>query len=168
MSQTLSASSTLRRSAARGLAIGIDPLGGAGVHYWGRIAERYGLNLTVVNETVDPQFAFMSVDWDGKIRMDPSSAYAMQRLIALKDRYDIAAACDTDHDRHGVVAPSVGLLPANHYLAVMIEYLFGQRPGLAGCNRRRQDRWSRRPSSTASRRNSSGGCWRCRSGSSGS
>jgi phosphoglucomutase len=99
------------------------------VHYWGRIAERYGLNLTVVNEAVDPQFAFMSVDWDGKIRMDPSSAYAMQRLIALKDRYDIAAACDTDHDRHGVVAPSVGLLPANHYLAVMVEYLFGHRPG---------------------------------------
>jgi phosphoglucomutase len=111
-----------------GLRIGIDPLGGAGVHYWGRIGERYGLNLTVVNEVVDPQFAFMSVDWDGKIRMDPSSAYAMQRLIALKDRYDIAAACDTDHDRHGIVAPSVGLLPANHYLAVMIDYLFGHRP----------------------------------------
>jgi phosphoglucomutase len=114
---------------AAGLAIGIDPLGGAGVHYWGRIGERYGLNLTVVNETVDPQFAFMSVDWDGKIRMDPSSSYAMQRLIALKDRYDIAAACDTDHDRHGIVAPSVGLLPANHYLAVMVDYLFGHRPG---------------------------------------
>src|SRR5580704_4555653 len=112
-----------------GLRIGIDPLGGAGVHYWGHIAERYGLNLTVVNEVVDPQFAFMSVDWDGKIRMDPSSAYAMQRLIALKDRYDIAAACDTDHDRHGIVAPSVGLLPANHYLSVMIAYLFAQRPG---------------------------------------
>ena len=111
-----------------GLRIGIDPLGGAGVHYWGHIAERYGLNLTVVNEVVDPQFAFMSVDWDGKIRMDPSSAYAMQRLIALKDRYDIAAACDTDHDRHGIVAPSVGLLPANHYLAVMVDYLFGHRP----------------------------------------
>jgi phosphoglucomutase len=114
---------------AAGVAIGIDPLGGAGVHYWGRIGERYGLNLTVVNEAVDPQFAFMSVDWDGKIRMDPSSSYAMQRLIALKDRYDIAAACDTDHDRHGIVAPSVGLLPANHYLAVMVDYLFGQRPG---------------------------------------
>jgi len=112
-----------------GLAIGIDPLGGAGVHYWGRIAERYGLNLTVVSEVVDPQFAFMTLDWDGKIRMDPSSAYAMQRLIALKDRYDIAAACDTDHDRHGIVAPSVGLLPANHYLAVMVDYLFGHRPG---------------------------------------
>jgi phosphoglucomutase len=114
---------------AAGLAIGIDPLGGAGVHYWGRIGERYGLKLTVVNEAVDPQFAFMSVDWDGKIRMDPSSAYAMQRLIALKDRYDIAAACDTDHDRHGIVTPSAGLLPANHYLAVMVDYLFGHRPG---------------------------------------
>jgi phosphoglucomutase len=114
---------------AAGVAIGIDPLGGAGVHYWGRIGERYGLNLTVVNETVDPQFAFMSVDWDGKIRMDPSSSYAMQRLIALKDRYDVAAACDTDHDRHGIVAPSVGLLPANHYLAVMVAYLFAARAG---------------------------------------
>jgi phosphoglucomutase len=112
-----------------GLSIGIDPLGGAGVHYWGRIGERYGINLSVVSEVVDPQFGFMSVDWDGKIRMDPSSAYAMQRLIALKDRYDIAAACDTDHDRHGIVAPSVGLLPANHYLAVMVDYLFGNRPG---------------------------------------
>ncbi len=114
---------------AAGLRIGIDPLGGAGVHYWRPIAERYGLELTVVSEVVDPQFAFMSVDWDGKIRMDPSSAYAMQRLIRLKDRYDIAAACDTDHDRHGIVAPSTGLLPANHYLAVMIEYLFRHRPG---------------------------------------
>ena len=84
-----------------GIRIGIDPLGGAGVHYWPRIAEHYGLNLTVVNDIVDPQFAFMSLDWDGKIRMDPSSPYAMQRLIGLKDRYDIAAACDTDHDRHG-------------------------------------------------------------------
>ena len=111
-----------------GISIGIDPLGGAGVHYWGRIGERYGLNLTVVNPVVDPQFAFMTVDWDGKIRMDPSSAYAMQRLIALKDRYDIAAACDTDHDRHGIVAPSVGLVPANHYLAVMVDYLFANRP----------------------------------------
>ena len=111
-----------------GIRIGIDPLGGAGVHYWPRIAEHYGLNLSVVNEVVDPQFAFMSVDWDGKIRMDPSSAYAMQRLIGLKDRYDIAAACDTDHDRHGVVTPQVGLLPANHYLTVMVDYLFRHRP----------------------------------------
>ena len=113
---------------AAGVRIGVDPLGGAGVHYWARIGERYGLDLTVVSEVVDPQFAFMSVDWDGKIRMDPSSAYAMQRLIALKDRYDIAVACDTDHDRHGIVAPSVGLLPANHYLAVMVDYLLQHRP----------------------------------------
>jgi phosphoglucomutase len=108
--------------------LGVDPLGGAGVHYWGPIAERYGLNLTVVSETVDPQFGFMSVDWDGRIRMDPSSSYAMQRLLGLKDRFDIAVACDTDHDRHGIVTPSAGLLPANHYLAVMIHHLFLHRP----------------------------------------
>jgi phosphoglucomutase len=108
--------------------IGVDPLGGAGVHYWARIAERYRLNLTVVSEVVDPQFAFMSVDWDGKIRMDPSSVYAMQRLIALKDRFDVAGACDTDHDRHGIVTAGAGLLPANHYLTVMVDYLFPHRP----------------------------------------
>jgi phosphoglucomutase len=111
-----------------GVRVGIDPLGGAGVHYWAPIAERYGIDLTVVSETVDPQFAFMSVDWDGKIRMDPSSPYAMQRLLALKDRFDIAAACDTDHDRHGVVTRGAGLVPANHYLAAMIAYLFRHRP----------------------------------------
>ena len=104
--------------------LGVDPLGGAGVHYWAPIAERYGLNLTVVSETVDPTFGFMSVDWDGRIRMDPSSSYAMQRLIGLKDRFDIAFACDTDHDRHGIVTRSAGLLPANHYLAVAIHHLF--------------------------------------------
>ncbi|SPE26207.1 phosphoglucomutase [Burkholderiales bacterium] len=109
--------------------MGVDPLGGAGVHYWPAIAQRYGLNLSMVNDEVDPTFRFMTVDWDGKIRMDPSSAYAMHGLIGLKDRYDIAFACDTDHDRHGIVAPSVGLLPANHYLAVAIHYLFGHRPG---------------------------------------
>ncbi len=108
--------------------VGVDPLGGAGVHYWGAIAERYGLSLTVVSETVDPTFAFMSVDWDGRIRMDPSSWYAMQRLIGLKDRFDIAVACDTDHDRHGIVTRSAGLLPANHYLAVAIHHLFRHRP----------------------------------------
>src|SRR6202167_2155054 len=111
------------------LRIGVDPLGGAGVHYWGPIAERYGLNLTVVNEVVDPTFSFMTVDWDGQIRMDPSSVYAMQRLIAMKDRYDLAFACDTDHDRHGIVTKSVGLLPPNHYLAVCIFYLFQHRQG---------------------------------------
>jgi phosphoglucomutase len=110
------------------LSMGVDPLGGAGVHYWGRIAERYGLNLTVVNETVDPTFRFMTVDWDGQIRMDPSSAYAMQRLIGMKDRYDLSFACDTDHDRHGIVTKSPGLLPPNHYLSAAILYLFQNRP----------------------------------------
>jgi phosphoglucomutase len=108
--------------------LGVDPLGGAGVHYWAPIAERYGLNLTVVSDVVDPTFSFMTVDWDGRIRMDPSSPYAMQRLIGLKDRFDIAFACDTDHDRHGVVARSTGLLPPNHYLAVSAFYLFQNRP----------------------------------------
>ena len=97
--------------------MGVDPLGGAGVHYWGPIAERYGLNLTVVNQVVDPTFRFMTVDWDGQIRMDPSSPYAMQSLIDLKDRFDIAFACDTDHDRHGIVTRNAGLLPPNHYLS---------------------------------------------------
>jgi phosphoglucomutase len=108
--------------------LGVDPLGGAGVHYWAPIAEHYHLDLTVVNDVVDETFRFMTVDWDGKIRMDPSSPYAMQRLIALKDKFDIAFACDTDHDRHGIVAPSVGLLPANHYLSVAIDHLFQHRP----------------------------------------
>jgi phosphoglucomutase len=108
--------------------IGVDPLGGAGVHYWEPIAERYGLNLTVVNEAVDPTFRFMTVDWDGQIRMDPSSPYAMQKLIGMKDRFDISLACDTDHDRHGIVTRSAGLLPPNHYLSVAIFYLFQNRP----------------------------------------
>jgi phosphoglucomutase len=112
-----------------GLALGVDPLGGAGVAYWPRIGERYGLNLTVVNKLVDPTFRFMTLDWDGKIRMDCSSPYAMASLIALKDKFDIAWACDTDHDRHGIVARSVGLLNPNHYLAVAIDYLFTHRPG---------------------------------------
>ncbi|MEO7031249.1 MAG: phosphoglucomutase (alpha-D-glucose-1,6-bisphosphate-dependent) [Herbaspirillum sp.] len=112
---------------AAGVHLGVDPLGGAGVHYWARIAEEYGLDLTVVSSEVDAQFGFMSVDWDGKIRMDPSSSYAMQRLIGLKDKFDVAFACDTDHDRHGIVTKSSGLLPSNHYLAVMIDYLFQQR-----------------------------------------
>jgi phosphoglucomutase len=107
--------------------IGVDPLGGAGVHYWARIAERYRLKLDVVSEQVDPQFGFMTLDWDGRIRMDPSSVYAMQRLIGLKDRYDIAFACDTDHDRHGIVTPVAGLLPTNHYLSVAIDYLYRER-----------------------------------------
>jgi phosphoglucomutase len=108
--------------------LGVDPLGGAGVHYWSRIADRYAIDLDVVSDEVDPTFRFMSVDWDGRIRMDPSSVYAMQRLIGLQHRYDVAFACDTDHDRHGIVAASVGLLPPNHYLAVAIDYLFRHRP----------------------------------------
>jgi phosphoglucomutase len=112
-----------------GLKLGVDPLGGAGVHYWARIQERYGINLTVVNDAVDPTFRFMTLDWDGKIRMDPSSSYAMQGLVALKDEFDIAFGCDTDHDRHGIVTKSAGLLPPNHYLAVCIHYLFSHRPG---------------------------------------
>jgi phosphoglucomutase len=108
--------------------MGVDPLGGAGVHYWARIAEQYKIDLSVVSEEVDPTFRFMTVDWDGQIRMDPSSTYAMQRLLALKDRFDIAFACDTDHDRHGIVTAKEGLVAPNHYLAVMIDYLFQNRP----------------------------------------
>ena len=108
--------------------MGVDPLGGAGVHYWGSIAERYGLDLTIVSEVVDPTFCFMTVDWDGQIRMDPSSPYAMQRLIGLKDRFEIAFASDTDHDRHGIVTRSAGLLPPNHYLSVVVSYLLQHRP----------------------------------------
>jgi phosphoglucomutase len=110
------------------ISMGVDPLGGAGVHYWGPIAERYGLKLTIVNEAVDPTFRFMTVDWDGQIRMDPSSPYAMQRLIGMKDRFDLSFACDTDHDRHGIVTRSAGLLPPNHYLSVAIFYLLQHRP----------------------------------------
>jgi phosphoglucomutase len=112
-----------------GLKLGVDPLGGAGVAYWPRIAEQYRLNLEVVNSEVDPTFRFMTVDWDGKIRMDCSSPYAMESLIALKDRFDVAFASDTDHDRHGIVTKSSGLLNPNHYLAVAIRYLFTNRPG---------------------------------------
>lgn len=110
------------------LRIGVDPLGGAGVHYWARIAGQYRLDLTVISEEVDPTFRFMTLDWDGRIRMDPSSPYAMQRLLDIKDRFDIAFACDTDHDRHGIVTPQAGLIPPNHYLSVMIDHLFQQRP----------------------------------------
>jgi phosphoglucomutase len=115
--------------AASGLALGVDPLGGAGVHYWGRIAEDYGLNLTVVDTTIDPTFRFMSVDSDGVIRMDPSSPDAMARLIAMRDSFDVAFACDTDYDRHGIVTRTAGLVPSNDYLAAAVAYLFGNRPG---------------------------------------
>lgn len=110
------------------ISMAVDPLGGASVRYWERIGEDYGLNLTIVNKEIDSTFRFMTVDWDGKIRMDPSSPHAMQRLIGLKDRYDVAFACDTDADRHGIVTRTAGLLPSNHYLAVMVHYLFQQRP----------------------------------------
>ena len=112
-----------------GIHLGVDPLGGAGVHYWEPIATHYGLNLKVVNKVVDPTFRFMTLDWDGRIRMDPSSPYAMRSLMALKGQFDIALACDTDHDRHGIVTKSKGLLPPNHYLAVCVHYLFSNRPG---------------------------------------
>ena len=114
------------------ISLGVDPLGGAGVHYWGPIAGQYKLDLTVVNRTVDPTFRFMTVDWDGQIRMDPSSPYAMQRLIGMKDQYVTAFACDTDHDRHGIVTRTTGLLPPNAYLAVAIDYLFQHRPKWPG------------------------------------
>ncbi len=108
-----------------GLRIGVDPLGGASVAYWPAIGERYGLDLTVTNDTVDPQFAFMTCDWDGRIRMDPSSPHAMARLVALKDRFDVALGNDTDADRHGIVTPGAGLLNPNHFLAVAVGHLFG-------------------------------------------
>ena len=110
------------------LHLGVDPMGGAGVHYWRRIGERYGLTLKVLSEVVDPTFGFMTVDGDGQIRMDPSSPYAMQSLIAMKDDFDLSFACDTDHDRHGIVTRSAGLLPPNHYLCVAISYLLRHRP----------------------------------------
>jgi len=110
------------------ITLGVDPLGGASVHYWQAIAERYGLDLTVVNDAVDPTFRFMTVDWDGRIRMDPSSPYAMRGLIGLRDRFDVAFACDTDADRHGIVTRSGGLLPPNHYLSAAVDYLFRHRP----------------------------------------
>jgi phosphoglucomutase len=111
-----------------GLRLGADPLGGASVAYWSRIAEHYGLEISVVNPTVDPRFAFMTVDHDGKIRMDCSSPYAMAKLVGLKNDYDVAFGNDPDSDRHGIVAPSAGLLNPNHYLAVAIRYLFSHRP----------------------------------------
>jgi phosphoglucomutase len=111
------------------LRLGIDPLGGAGVAYWQPIAERYGLQIEVVNQAVDPTFGFMPLDWDGKIRMDCSSPYAMANLIALKDRFDVAFGNDADNDRHGIVTPAAGLMNPNHYLAVSIAYLFAHRSG---------------------------------------
>ena len=114
---------------ASGVKIGIDPLGGAGVHFWQPIIERYGIAATIVSDTVDPTFRFMTVDWDGKIRMDCSSPYAMARLIGMRDKFDVAFANDTDADRHGIVTRSNGLMNPNHYLAAAIAYLFEHRPG---------------------------------------
>jgi phosphoglucomutase len=117
---------------ASGVRIGIDPLGGASVHYWQPIIEKYRLAATIVNDAIDPTFRFMTVDWDGKIRMDCSSPYAMARLIGMRDTFDIAFANDTDADRHGIVTRSSGLMNPNHYLAVAISYLYGNRPGWSG------------------------------------
>jgi phosphoglucomutase len=114
------------------LKLGVHPLGGAGVAYWGPVAERYGLDVTVVDATVDPTFRFMTVDRDGKIRMDCSSPYAMAGLIALKDRFDVAFGNDTDNDRHGIVTRSAGLMNPNHYLSAAVAYLFANRPGWRG------------------------------------
>jgi phosphoglucomutase len=111
-----------------GVRIGIDPLGGAAVHFWQPIIERYGINASVVNDAVDPTFRFMTADWDGKIRMDCSSPYAMASLIQMRGKFDVAFANDTDADRHGIVTPSNGLMNPNHFLAASIAYLFGQRP----------------------------------------
>ena len=113
---------------ASGVRIGADPLGGSGVAYWAPIAQAYGIDLDIVSDKVDKSFSFMTADWDGKIRMDPSSPYAMRRLIGMKDKYDVAFGCDTDYDRHGIVTPE-GLLPPNHYLSACIHYLFQNRPG---------------------------------------
>ncbi len=115
--------------AGSGLRLGVDPLGGASVEYWGAIGERYGLDLTVTNEAVDPRFGFMTLDWDGRIRMDPSSPFAMARLVALRDRFDLALGNDTDADRHGVVTRGGGLMNPNHVLAAAISYLFGEGRG---------------------------------------
>jgi phosphoglucomutase len=114
---------------ASGLKLGVDPLGGASVAYWGAIGERYGLNLEVVNTAVDSTFRFMTLDWDGQIRMDPSSVYAMARMVSLRDRFDVAFANDADADRHGVVTRGRGLLEPNHYLSAASAYLFANRPG---------------------------------------
>lgn len=118
----------LQAISGSGLRLGVDPLGGAGVHYWARIAERHHLDLDIVSTTVDPTFAFMTLDWDGRIRMDPSSPHAIRRLLALGDRYQVAFASDPDHDRFGIVTASRGLMPANHFLSVAIDYLFRHRP----------------------------------------
>jgi phosphoglucomutase len=110
------------------IAMGVNPLGGAGLRYWSAIADHYNLNLQLISRKIDPTFSFMTADWDGKIRMDPSSAFAMQSMVLGRNDYQVSFACDADHDRHGIVTPSAGLMPPNHYLAVAIDYLFQHRP----------------------------------------
>ena len=153
---------------AAGVRIGADPLGGASVAYWGEIAERHRLDLTVVNPLVDPTWRFMTLDWDGKIRMDCSSPYAMASLIANRDRFDIATGNDADADRHGIVTPDGGLLNPNHYLAVAISYLYEHRDGWPASGRGRQDAGQQRHDRPGRRRRWGGGCTRCRWASSGS
>ena len=125
ISATSSTSTAIRNA---GVTIGVDPLGGASLPYWQAIVERYGLNITIVNPSIDPTFGFMTLDHDGKIRMDCSSPYAMASLVALRDRYQVAVGNDPDADRHGIVTPSAGLMNPNHYLAVAIDYLVANRP----------------------------------------
>ncbi len=156
----------MKALAASGVHIGVDPLGGSGIGYWEPIAERYALNIEVVNKRVDPTFSFMTLDRDGKIRMDCSSPYAMANLVNMKDKFDISFGNDVDFDRHGIVTPSVGLMNPNHYLAVAIWYIFQHRPD-----------WSRdaaigktlvsAPSSIKWPSKSGGGCAKCRSASNG-
>ena len=134
---------------AEGIRIGADPLGGASVDYWGAIAETHGLNLTVVNPLVDATWRFMTLDTDGKIRMDCSSPNAMASLIGKIGEYQIATGNDADSDRHGIVTPDGGLMNPNHYLAVAIDYLYAQPAGLAGVDGSRQDGGESARSSTA-------------------
>ena len=151
-----------------GLKLGVDPLGGAAVHYWEPINAIYGLDIDVVNPKVDPTFSFMTVDHDGKIRMDCSSPYAMARLVGLKDQYRVAFANDPDSDRHGIVTPSAGLMNPNHYLAVAIRYLLTHRPRLAGARRSRQDAGQQQHDRPGRAQARPPACARCRSGSNGS
>ena len=153
---------------AAGLSLAVDPLGGAGVGYWEPINRRYGLDIAIVNKVVDPTFAFMTVDHDGRIRMDCSSPYAMARLVQQKDRYRVAFANDPDADRHGIVVPSAGLLNPNHYLAVAIRYLLTHRPEWPARRGDRQDAGVERDDRSRRRVARPARCAKCRSASSGS
>ena len=160
-------SSIWRRSASAGLKLGVDPLGGAAVHYWEPINAIYGLDIAVVNPKIDPTFSFMTVDHDGKIRMDCSSPYAMARLVALKDQYQVAFANDPDSDRHGIVTPSAGLMNPNHYLAVAIRYLLTHRPHWPSRVGGRQDLGEQQHDRPRRARARPSSCARCRLASSG-